>query len=75
VRIALLGPTGQIGRGLVRALSASHELVLYARRPLVMRAWLARQRIEAGVFDLDAFPSGRFDLLINAIGDGVPGKI
>jgi nucleoside-diphosphate-sugar epimerase len=75
VRVALLGPTGQIGRGLVRALSAQHELMLYARRPPAMRAWLARQRIDARVFELEEFPSGRFDLVINAIGDGVPGKI
>jgi nucleoside-diphosphate-sugar epimerase len=40
-----------------------------------MRAWLARHRIGAGVFDLEQFPSGRFDLVINAVGDGVPGKI
>jgi nucleoside-diphosphate-sugar epimerase len=75
VRVALLGPTGQIGRGLVRALSAQHELMLYARRPPAMRAWLAGQRIDARVFELEEFPTGRFDLVISAIGDGVPGKI
>jgi nucleoside-diphosphate-sugar epimerase len=75
MRIALLGSTGQIGRGLVRMLSAESDLHLYARRPQDMQEWLDRHGIGARVSDLSAFAEGAFDLIINAIGAGVPGKI
>lgn len=75
MKIALLGSTGQIGRGLARTLADAHELALYARRTDVMQAWVARHCSAASVHDLGEFPAGRFDLIINAIGDGVPGKI
>jgi len=75
MRIALLGCTGQIGKGLARGLASDHALSLYARRPQVMRDRLTDWGLAARVFDLTDFPSGDFDLILNAIGDGVPGKI
>lgn len=75
MKIAVIGCTGQIGRCLVGAFAANHDLMLYARRPEAMQAWLKDHDFRAEVFDLVDFPSGNFDLIINAIGDGVPGKI
>ena len=59
----------------MRGLSAKHELALYARRSDWMREWLAGRGLSAPVFELAAFPEGRFELIINAIGDGAPGRI
>lgn len=73
--IAILGCTGQIGRTLTRGLSAGHELALYSRRPDWMRQWLTGNALDARVLEIQSFPSGRFDLIVNAIGDGAPGRI
>lgn len=75
MKIAVIGCTGQIGRCLVGAFAANHDLMLYARRPEAMQAWLKDHDFGAEVFDLVDFPDGHFDLIINAIGVGVPGKI
>ena len=75
MRIAILGCTGQIGRCLVRALALEYDLFLYARRPEAMQTFLADWQLPARVQSLEEFADGRFDLIINAIGDGVPGKI
>lgn len=75
MRVAVLGCTGQIGRTLVRELSEKHELALYARRPEWMREWLADRGLRARVFEIAAFPDGQFELIINAVGDGAPGRI
>ena len=42
MRIAILGATSQIAKDLALSFSASseHDLVLYARRPEVVSAWL-----------------------------------
>ncbi len=40
-----------------------------------MQEWVASRGLRARTFDLAEFPSGTFDLIVNAIGDGVPGKI
>lgn len=75
MKIAVIGCTGQIGRCLVRSFAANHDLMLYARRPKIMQAWLKDRDLAAEIFDLADFPKGDFDLVINAIGDGIPGKI
>lgn len=75
MRIALLGCTGQIGRCLVRALAGQHDLRLYARDRRAMDGYLADMRLPARTFDLPDFAAGAFDLLINAIGAGAPGRI
>ena len=75
MKIAVLGCTGQIGRCLVRAFTSQHELLLHARRPQAMQNWLDANGLSARVRDLSDFPSGDVDLIINAIGDGAPGKI
>lgn len=40
-----------------------------------MRDWLMNRALEARVLDISAFPVGEFELIINAIGDGAPGRI
>lgn len=40
-----------------------------------MRDWLTIRGLEARVLEISAFPAGEFELIINAIGDGAPGRI
>lgn len=49
--------------------------MLYARRPDWMRDWLAARGLESRVFDISAFSAGDFEVIVNAIGNGAPGRI
>lgn len=79
MRIAILGATSQIAKDLVLsfATQSNHELVLFARRPEVVKQWLAT----AGLFDryaiadFDAFSvAEHFDALLNFVGVGNPAQ-
>ena len=79
MRIAILGATSQIGKDLVVSFSAqsNHELVLYARRPLVVSQWLASVGLVGryAVADFTAFSADEhFDAIINFVGVGDPAQ-
>ncbi|WP_298380401.1 NAD-dependent epimerase/dehydratase family protein [Azospirillum sp.] len=75
-RIALLGATAHIAKGLAASLAKrGHELLLYARRPAAAAHFTATQGIQAPLHSLDAFGTERCDMVINAIGAGDPGRI
>ena len=79
MRIAILGATSQIAKDLVLSFSAqsTHELVLYARRPEFVSAWL----FDVGlldrymVADFAAFSADEhFDAILNFVGVGNPAQ-
>jgi len=77
MRIAILGATSQIAKDLVLSFWAqsAHELVLYARRPLSVKEWLANVDLAERfpVHDFDAFNSDQhFDAILNFVGVGNP---
>ena len=79
MRIAILGATSQIAKDLVLSFSAqsSHELVLYARRPVVVRQWLGSVGLSDryAVADFGAFiTSEHFDAILNFVGVGNPAQ-
>ena len=79
MRIAVLGATSQIAKDLVLSLSAqsNHELVLYARRPVVVKQWLASVCLVGryAVADFTAFSADEhFDALLNFVGVGNPAQ-
>jgi nucleoside-diphosphate-sugar epimerase len=79
MNIAILGATSQIAKDLVLSLSEQgvHTLTLYARRPEVVKRWLAgvglAERYSADGFD--AFGTfEHFDAIINFVGVGNPAQ-
>jgi nucleoside-diphosphate-sugar epimerase len=77
MRIAILGATSQIAKDLAFSFSASseHDLVLYARRPEVVSAWLKNVKTynHYSIMDLNAFSNDEhFDVILNFIGVGNP---
>src|SRR5215211_7870558 len=72
---AILGATGTIGRSLARkwATYDTDEVVLFVRKPeaLALEAWPAH----ISVRQIEDFSAGEFDLVLNAIGAGDPGRI
>jgi nucleoside-diphosphate-sugar epimerase len=79
LRIALLGATSQIAKDLVLSLSvqSNHELVLYARRPVVVSQWLVSVGLVGRftVADFKAFGADEhFDALLNFVGVGNPAQ-
>jgi nucleoside-diphosphate-sugar epimerase len=79
MRIAILGATSQIAKDLVLSFSAqtNHELVLYARRPVVVSQWLASVDLVGRytVADFAAFSvDAHFDALLNFVGVGNPAQ-
>ena len=79
MRIAILGATSQIAKDLVLSFSAqsNHELVLYARRPVVVKQWLASVCLVGryAVADFTAFSADEhFDALLNFVGVGNPAQ-
>jgi nucleoside-diphosphate-sugar epimerase len=78
VRVALLGATSHIAKGLIASLHPreGYELLLYGRSPERIREFLTN--IEAytpAIFSLDEFGVHTFDVVINCIGIGDPGKL
>ena len=79
MRLAILGATSQIAKDLVQSFAAnsSHELVLYARRPVVVSQWLASVGLVGRytVADFSAFSAdAHFDALLNFVGVGNPAQ-
>ena len=79
MRIAVLGATSQIAKGLVRSFSAQspHELVLYARRPEAVTQWLASVDLPEHypVHDFEEFNTNdHFDAILNFVGVGNPAQ-
>lgn len=79
MRIAILGATSQIAKDLVKSLNSqsNHELSLFARRPDVVRQWLASIGLsnqyavaDFAVFSLDEY----FDAILNFVGVGDPAQ-
>jgi nucleoside-diphosphate-sugar epimerase len=72
--IAILGATGTLGLSLARELAAdAGGLVLFARHP--QRLANVRLGSTVGIRPLDEFAGADFDLVINAIGAGDPGRV
>ncbi len=77
MRIAIFGATSQIAKDLVLSFCAqsSHELVLYARRPEVVKQWLVNVGLigRYAVADFPAFGADeKFDAILNFVGVGNP---
>lgn len=73
--IAILGATGYIGSSLARKMAGDEQgpLVLFARNPTLLanEVWPAH----VSHHSLADFHAGSFDLVINAIGAGDPGRV
>lgn len=79
MRIAILGATSEIGKNLVAsfAVHGDADLVLYARRPEAVAAWLATVGLSGRylVSGFDAFDAKQqFDAIINFVGVGNPAQ-
>ena len=75
MKLAILGATGQIGRSLALAYASRHNVTLFARRPAVSAQFAAERGLIVATEPYESFSEQRFDLIINAVGDGVPGLI
>ncbi|TCS35118.1 nucleoside-diphosphate-sugar epimerase [Paucimonas lemoignei] len=80
MRIAILGATSQIAKDLILSFAAqksSDELVLFARRPDAVAAWLARTGLSGryAIADFGTFGmETSFDALLNFVGVGNPAQ-
>lgn len=79
MKIAILGATSQIAKDLVLSFSVSieHELVLFARRPDVVRDWLVENGLATryAAADFSAFNADQqFDAILNFVGVGNPAQ-
>lgn len=81
MRIAVLGATSQIARDLVSRLlpagGAGHELLLFARQPDAVRAWIAASGLAGrpAVLGFDAFGQvDGLDAILNFVGVGNPAQ-
>jgi nucleoside-diphosphate-sugar epimerase len=79
VRIAILGATSQIAKDLILSFSKkdNHNLVLFARRPVVVTDWLALVGLQDRypVADFESFNADEnFDAIINFVGSGNPAQ-
>ena len=75
MKIAILGATGQIGRCLALAYSKPAIVTLFARNIHAAQAFVQSYDLSAEVAGYDRLSDGDFDLIINALGNGVPGDI
>lgn len=75
MKLAILGATGQIGRSLAMAYASRHDVTLFARRPAAAAEFAAARGLRFVVQPYESFPGQQFDVVVNAVGDGVPGRI
>lgn len=78
VRIALLGATSHIAKGLIACWSSDQEkeLYLYARSPERVREFLASAALpDTNVFPIDQFGAVPYDIVINCTGFGGPQRL
>ena len=77
-KIAILGASGQIGRGLALEFMGSHELLLFARDVELVQSFISVQGPngrDVEVLRLEEFGNSPYDVVISAIGPGDPGRI
>ena len=79
MRIAIFGSTSLIAKDLIRSFAAQSrdELVLYARRPEIVRQWLASVSLSShyAVANFGAFSlAEQFDVIFNFVGVGNPAQ-
>jgi len=79
-RIAILGATSHIAKGLIRSfcLAGDLELYLLARSPERVRDFLDAAGVASGsvrVLQLEEFESHGYDAVINCVGIGAPAKL
>lgn len=79
VRIAILGATSYIAKGLIAHWTqrhGHHELFLYARSPEQTHCFLKQLGMaRAHVFSIEMFGSHQYDTIINCVGIGSPQKL
>lgn len=78
-KIAILGATGHIAKGLIHGICRNrrYELFLFARTPARVHAFLAGMghMKPASVRTFDDFSHDTYDVIINCVGIGDPGKL
>ena len=79
MRIAILGATSQIAKDLILSFSSqdAHELVLFARRPEIVKQWLASVGFSDrySVADFESFGvAAHFNAILNFVGVGNPAQ-
>ena len=78
MRIAILGATSQIAKGLILSLAADKavNVYLFARRPEAITAWLAEVQLGGRyqVANFSEFGRQEFDAVINFVGVGDPAQ-
>lgn len=78
VRLALLGATSHISKGLIDRWSElkDRELFLYARSPERVLAFLTQLKpCSAKIFSINSFGDEIYDVIINCVGMGSPQKL
>lgn len=79
--IAILGATSHIAKGLISAFLATgeHDLLLYARSPELLRLFVssigAAEHPSIRIMPVSEFGNYEYDVIINCIGIGNPGKL
>ncbi len=77
-KIAILGATSQIGKGLICEWAGKYSLRLFGRKPESIESFLKETKISAdGIkfFSYKNFSNDSYDLIINATGPGDPRAI
>jgi nucleoside-diphosphate-sugar epimerase len=79
MRIAILGATSEIAKDLILsfAFKSNHALTLFARRPEIVRNWLANEQLSSRYVarHFDEFKiTQEFDVILNFVGIGNPAQ-
>ncbi|KRE75415.1 NAD-dependent epimerase/dehydratase family protein [Paenibacillus sp. Soil750] len=76
-RVAILGATGHIAKNLVVGLYSHFDLYLFARTQEKLEIFLNGNKIanQVTVLNFELFMETKFDIIINCIGIGDPGKL
>lgn len=79
MRIAILGATSQIAKDIIQSFSKNneHELILFARRPEVVKQWLEIVKLKDryATADFSKFSqTDHFDAILNFVGVGNPAQ-
>lgn len=78
VRVALLGATSHIAKGLIAywIKDNNRDLLLYARSPERVQEFMTRlEPCRAEVFSIEEFGSKQYDVIVNCVGIGNPQKL
>ncbi|MFA5275682.1 MAG: NAD-dependent epimerase/dehydratase family protein [Candidatus Omnitrophota bacterium] len=77
-KIAILGATSHIAKGLICSFNKSntHKLFLFARSPARLKEFLNESGLKKGVVigEFKGFPSYKYDVVINCVGAGTPNE-